>query len=381
MIASYASEVGRAISACQNETRSLLQTAHHNPVYTRVEKLAKPEPGLKKTLITLLKILLPLAIIAWLLSSIDPNHLQNLRNRPKNWGVLGLAFGVAMLAVCITFVRWYLLVRTLNIPFRLRDAFRLGFLGFLMNFVGVGSVGGDLFKAVFIAREQTNRRPEAVATVVVDRMIGLYALLLVTSATILLGNIPQRNAALTAICNATLFATAVGAVAIMLVLVPGFTGGSLSEFLTQLPKIGPTIARLIESVRMFRRRYGVMCLVLLMSMGVHSMLALSIFLIARGLFGQTPTFGEHMIIVPLSNVAGAIPFMPGGLGTFEYAMEKLYLFVPAAGPGQVIGVLVALCYRIVTIAIAGVGVVYYWTSRREVQAVIHEAESVKIDEA
>ncbi|MCA9121686.1 MAG: flippase-like domain-containing protein [Planctomycetaceae bacterium] len=329
---------------------------------------------MKKTIITLLKVLLPLAIILWLLASVNPQDLQHLRDREKDWVTLGLAFAMAMLAVCLTFVRWYLLVRTLHIPFRLSDAFRLGFLGFLLNFVGVGSVGGDVFKAVFIAREQSKRRAEAVATVLVDRMIGLYALLLVTSGAILLGGISKSTTALAAICNATLLATAFGAVCIMMVLVPGFTRGSLSEFVTGLPKVGHTIGRVIESVRMFRNRYDVMSLILAMSMVVHVMLAVSIFLIARGLFGQTPTLGEHMIIVPLSNVAGAIPFMPGGLGTFEFAMEKLYVYVPANGPGEVIGVLVALAYRIVTIAIAAVGVVYYWTSRREVRQVISEAE-------
>jgi len=339
------------------------------------------ERDLKKTLITLLKILLPLAIITWLLASVDPEDLQQLRDRQKNWGTLGMAFTVAMLAVCITFVRWYLLVRTLHIPFRLRDAFRLGFLGFLLNFVGVGSVGGDLFKAVFIAREQSNRRAEAVASVLVDRVIGLYALLLVASGAILFGGVPQSTAALAAICNATLLATSVGAVCIMMVLVPGFTRGSLSEFVTGLPKVGHTIGRLIESVRMFRNQYQVMGIILVMSMAVHAMLAVSIFLIAQGLFGRTPTLGEHMIIVPLSNVAGAIPFMPGGLGTFEFAMEKLYVIVPADGPGDVIGVLVAMAYRIVTIAIAAVGVVYYWTSRREVREVIERAEHANDDDS
>lgn len=368
----YASGIRFAIPPCRNEGREVFQPLNAIP-------FASAEISLKKFLITLLKILLPLAIITWLITTVDPQDLRSLRDRPKDWAALGLAFVVAISAVCVSFVRWYLLVRTLHIPFRLRDAFRLGFLGFLMNFVGIGSVGGDLFKAVFIAREQSNRRAEAVASVVVDRVIGLYALLLVTSAAILLGSVPQSNAALSAICNATLIGTVAGACGILMMLVPGFTRGSLSEFVTGLPKIGHTIGRLIESIRMFRNRLDVMGLILVMSMGVHAMLALSIFLIARGLFGQTPTLGEHMIIVPLSNVAGAIPFMPGGLGTFEFAMEKLYIYVPANGPGEVIGVLVALTYRIVTIAIAAVGIVYYWTSRREVREVIKTAEHAHDD--
>ena len=45
------------------------------------------------------------------------------------------------------------------------------------------SVGLDqsAFKAVFIAREQHGKRAEAVATVVIDRLIGLYVLFVVAS--------------------------------------------------------------------------------------------------------------------------------------------------------------------------------------------------------
>ena len=94
-------------------------------------------------------------------------------------------------AVSLTFVRWYLLVRALGLNFRLLDAFRLGFLGYLFNFVSVGSVGGDLFKAIFIAREQPGRRTEAVATVLVDRVVGVYALVLLTSTVICWAGFPM----------------------------------------------------------------------------------------------------------------------------------------------------------------------------------------------
>ena len=52
--------------------------------------------------------------------------------------------------------------RALGIPFTLRNAFRLGFMGYLLNFVGPGAVGGDLFKAYFVASDQKSRRAEAV---------------------------------------------------------------------------------------------------------------------------------------------------------------------------------------------------------------------------
>jgi len=254
----------------------------------------------------------------------------------------------------------------------------LGFLGFLLNFVSFGSVGGDLFKAYFIAREYPKRRAEAVATVVVDRMIGLYALLLVTTTAILFSRVSNPSPALATICNFTFAATAIGGAGVLMVLIPGFTRGSFSEFLSGLPRVGHTIGRLITSVRMYRDKYLVMLLILAMSMCVHALLAIAIYLIAGGLFTNTPTLGEHLILVPLSMVAGALPFTPAGLGTFEIAMESLYELVPADGPADVIGVLVALGYRLVTIGIASVGVVYYWTARREVQQLMAEAESAKM---
>jgi uncharacterized protein (TIRG00374 family) len=273
-------------------------------------------------------------------------------------------------------VRWYLLVRTLHLPFRLRDAFRLGFLGYLFNFVAFGSVGGDLFKAVFIAREQPGRRTEAVATVIVDRVIGLYSLLVLASIAILVNDLPQPAPALAAICHLTYLATAVGGIFVLLLLTPGFTRGSMAEFLEGLPRVGTTFQQLIRSVRMYRSRWLTMGLILGMSMLVHGLLTIAIYLIATGLFAQAPPLHEHFIIVPLSNVAAGLPFTPAGLGSFEFAMEELYKYVPRGGAGDVAGVLVALAFRLITIAIAAVGVVYYWTSRRDVRRLLADTEQV-----
>ena len=333
--------------------------------------------SLKAYLITCLKIALPIGVVVWLLWSIPPEQIEQLSQRPKNWPLLGLAFALALLGTCITFVRWYLLVRAIQLPFRLSDAFRLGFLGYLFSFVSVGSVGGDLFKAFFLAREQPRRRAEAVSTVIVDRVIGLYALLLVTSSAILWADFPNPTPALRSICSMTHVATLVGGLGIVMVLIPGFTRGSVSEWLAGLPRIGGTVAQLISAVRMFRGKPLTMVAIVAMSMTVQSLFVVALFLIARSLFTAPPSLAEHFIVVPLSMVAGALPLTPAGLGSFELAMDELYAHVPAAGSGDVIGVLVALVYRIVSIAIAAVGVVYYWTSRGEVQAILHEVEETQ----
>ncbi|MCU0960221.1 MAG: flippase-like domain-containing protein [Pirellulaceae bacterium] len=329
---------------------------------------------MKRYLVPALKFVLPVAIILWLLARVPPEQYRQCLELPKNWLLLVAALGVVLAAVVLTFVRWYLLVRTLGLRFRLADAFRLGFLGYLLNFVVVGSVGGDLFKAVFIAREQPGRRAEAVATVVVDRLVGFYALLLLTSLVILWGGIPRTVAEVAMICRLTLIVTAVATASLLLMLLPGFASGPLAELLTGLPRIGPVFGQLIASLRVYRARWGMVAVALVMSLGSHMLFTLSLYLIAHALFVHVPTFVEHMILVPLGMVAGGLPLAPAGFGAFEFAIGELYRIIPADPDLDVAGVLVALVYRLLTIAVAMIGVIVYWTSRREMQAVMADAE-------
>src|SRR5438552_3130691 len=87
-----------------------------------------------------------------------------------------LALVLCLSSVLLSFVRWFVLVRAVGLPFRVRDALRLGMVGYFFNNFLPGSIGGDVLKAAFLAREQ-DRRTLAVATVIMDRMIALWALI------------------------------------------------------------------------------------------------------------------------------------------------------------------------------------------------------------
>ena len=130
--------------------------------------------------------LVPLLILGWLFQKLwrdDQQSIVALYENANNWPQLLLALSVYLAAIIGTFLRWYLLVIALRLPFRKADAIRLGFIGYLLQFVSLGSVGGDVFKAVFVAKEQPNRKPEAVATILVDRVIGLFSLTILACVT------------------------------------------------------------------------------------------------------------------------------------------------------------------------------------------------------
>jgi uncharacterized protein (TIRG00374 family) len=327
----------------------------------------------KQIVLVALKLAVPVLLLTWVLSRLDPQDIAQLRDRQKNWGLIFGSVASILAGVIASFYRWYLLVRSMGIEFRLRDAMRLGFVGYLFNFVSVGSVGGDLFKAVFIAREQPARRAEAVASVLVDRVIGLYALLALTSVAIMFFDISNASGDVQTLCRTTLIGTVIGGVVLATMMLPAATENRLIRYLSNLPAVGQVISRLMESLATVRSRPITLVKIVLMSFAVHALLAIGVIGIASALFDKPPTILEQLIIFPLSNVASGLPFTPAGLGAFELAMDELYKRVPQS-PIDASGAVVAIGFRMCTILVAGIGVIIYFYTKRDVQKLLQQAE-------
>jgi hypothetical protein len=329
---------------------------------------------LKKLLITLLKVAISAGILGYLVWDAHRNEaFSDLWQQPKQWGLLAGALAACSLAVILTLVRWCYLVRALGLPLTMRDALRIGFLGYLFNLAPMGIVGGDLVKGVMLARHQKGRYPEALASVFVDRFVGLYLLFVVASAAIVLSGF-WNIAPVRWICDATLLITAVGTVAVVFVLLPDRSQGRSTRWIGRIPYVGSPLLRIVDAVQMYRRRLPVLAGAAAISVGVHSLFTLGVFFIAAGLYQRVPALGMHFVLSPLSAASGVLP-LP--MGPFEFVLDRLYLYAPIVGggmmrPGQ--GLVVALGYRIITVLIAGVGICYYLGSREELAEALHETE-------
>jgi hypothetical protein len=328
-------------------------------------------------LLAALKYSASLAIVAGLVVlMVRGEAFSQLADHRKHWGLLGTSFVLSLAAVLITFFRWYLLARAVGLDFRLASAMQFGFLGYLFNFISLGTVGGDAFKAVLLARQQHKHRTRAVATVIVDRLIGLYALGLVASGGVLATGFEADRGEFRVLAQATLAVTLGGTVALVLFLWPGFTTGSASEWLLSRPKLGAVLRPVVDSLRMFRHALRPLMVAIVLSLAVHTLSTLSIYLIARGLFGEAPSLAAHFVIAPLGMLAAALPLPLGALGAFEAALAALYVAVPGGVRlTQVQGLLVAFGYRTITILIAMIGVAVWLASRRQVAEAVAEAET------
>src|SRR5262249_3418090 len=156
-------------------------------------------------------------------------------------------------ALLLTLVRWYWLVRAQDLPFTLPDALRIGLIGFFFNTFLPGAVGGDIIKAAFLAREQS-RRTVAVATVIMDRVIARWALVWFVGS---LGRLFWLAGLLgggSAAPSKLVVAGAVGVVAVSLViwflmgLLPQHRAERFAARLERIPKVGGSAAEFWRAV-------------------------------------------------------------------------------------------------------------------------------------
>lgn len=336
---------------------------------------------MKKHALNIVKWGISLAIIIFLINSVvqkNPDTFSRLRDEPKDWPLLAAALGCLTVAVTLTFVRWFWLVRALDLPFRFSDALRLGFIGYMFNLVSLGSVGGDLFKAVFLAREQPERKTEAVATIMFDRFIGLYGMLILASIVMLNLDVSQFGDTadeLAAIRIFTWAATAGVSAIYAALLLPFFLRGPIVDWFCRIPKIGPTIRKLVDAALVYRQQRDVLWMCILLTIGIHCLVVLMFYFCSRALPDEAPSLVGQFAVVPIGMLSGAIPLPGGGLGAFEAVMEMLYATISPVTPAPVgQGLLIALTYRVLTICVSLIGVGYYLRGRREVDEAYHQAE-------
>jgi uncharacterized protein (TIRG00374 family) len=305
--------------------------------------------------------------------------LVNVIGKPIHYVPLILAFIICTSSMLLTFFRWYLLVRAQDLPFTLSGALRLGLIGYFFNFVLPGSVGGDIIKATFIAREQS-RRTVAVATVLLDRAIGLVGLVWLVA---ILGGFFWVGGYLEEIViNATAVTLLKSIVTVAIVLSAGSLGfwillGLLPDRradrfagrLTGIPKVGHSLAEFWRAVWIYRKRGRVVGAALLLALIGHVGNVVMFYLASLTLSrpDEVPTLGAHYLLVPVGMAVASIPLLPGGLGVAEVAYGNLYVGVGSTFDR---GVLMSLVWRVITWSLGFVGYLVYLRMKPSLPPVI-----------
>jgi glycosyltransferase 2 family protein len=327
---------------------------------------AKAGPGrVSRAISTLLKLGVAFGLIAWLWKSgaIDFARVAAAARSPS-WFVQVIALLFASISV-IT-IRWWLLLRIEKIDLPLTDALKLTLVGHFWNNVLPGAVTGDVVKMYYLGKKSPEKKAEAYATVMIDRVIGLAALVYLAFFAALFNMSfvlapDHEKLKLTFYGNALLV---IGFTVAILALVLGIGRKSnLADRIrgSRLPGIEGFRRGYRTLIRLGERPWtlfasfalGMVSHVLLVVVGIISARTLG-----EGTLGNT-TYG---FLIPVGLLVNSIPIgLPGGLGAGEKAFQELFLW---AGGGETLGAGIMLLMRIAQLTWGGVGGVLYVFDRK-----------------
>ena len=341
--------------------------------------------ALKKSLVLLIKISLILSIFVYLFyQAYHNNAFSVFLESPKHWGYLTLAFLTNLVGLSITIIRWRYLLNAVDVPLIWKDAFRLGFLTFLFNLVPVGGmVTGDGIRFYTLFHQFPNDRAKSFAGIVMDRAIGLYVMFLIAVVAIYTtgfyaltdtpGDMPFVTVA--TIVWGIWILLGVSTVVALLVLLPDLTHGTGAKLLDRCCGRVPKLKSVILAVQGYRNNKRVLFTAGAMTIAVHVLFSLGIWLIALGFYGYAPTAAEHLVLHPVANVTQLIPL---AVGPYEVVLDKLYTFYTIADSETCYkagyGLLIALGYRLISILLGGIGILYYVFSRSELREAMSHSE-------
>ena len=153
-------------------------------------------------------------------------------------------------------VRWRIVLEAQGLHLPLGRATSISFVAQFFNSFLLGSTGGDLIKAYYAARETHHKKTEAVTTVFVDRLVGLWAMLLFAGV-MMVPNYAWLRKSRDVGVPALFILAMLGGLSVVLGL--AFWGGVSKRFpqarehLRRLPK-GELLERALDSCRQFGKQ-------------------------------------------------------------------------------------------------------------------------------
>ena len=218
----------------------------------------------------------------------------------------------------ITGIRWHCLIQALGIRISFVRAFILNMVGAFYNTFMPGSTGGDLLKAYY-ASKFTTLRTHAVMSVIVDRVIGLIALIILGG--VMAGyqhEIPQcRQIAI--ICALIILTVIVALTIFYNSTLRRITG--LDFIIKRLP-MQQQVQTAIEAIELYRRRPWLVLGAVVMTFPVHITVILSAMLVGIAFNLPLPLM-YYWAAVPVIVLVGSIPISPQGAGVMEFSALQL----------------------------------------------------------
>ena len=271
---------------------------------------------MKNFLNYILRIGISVLLLWWIFSNIDTEQtLAVIKSADIRY--FGIAFIFFFATYVLTFYRWTLFMKGMDLKAPAREVFRYFCIGVFGNLFLPSSIGGDAIKIVGLCRI-VHHKAKVVGSILLDRLSGYAGLVIVMMLACVFGwkHIQEPGIMI------PILVVIPGTIVVALVLFNEKIYEFCCRIFDRIPKIKNALMQMHYDIALMKNHpghgyggIGLSCL-------SHLCLAVLSYFIAVGLH-QDVNIIHFLIFFPLISVASALPSL-GGLGVREVA--AVYLF-------------------------------------------------------
>ncbi len=317
---------------------------------------------MKKKFFSLIQIIIAILILTIIFVKLNQSGqitklLEAINTAIGNWPYLIITFIGLFFSAFFCTIRWGCLLEAQDVNIKFNTQFSLYMIGQFFSAFMLGSTGGDVIKAYYVSTEAKHKRAEVVATVIVDRIVGIIALIILLTILTTLRikfflSTPETKMVI--VFNAALLITVT--IGLLIIFKHNlFEKWSLFRKLEESTSFGKVISKVYNAMHLCFNKPGIMPKVLLLSLLNHLSLAVWGYYIAMAL-GISNNFIEILTVVILMNTVASIPITPSGLGTRESAAIFL---MGAVGVSAATAVTFSLLCYVAILTISLIGGIFY----------------------
>jgi glycosyltransferase 2 family protein len=329
-----------------------------------------PLAPLRKIVFLILRLVFGVGILIYLAKSGQIN-LSSLASLVHKWPITIAAIAFLLLDILMMSIRASLLFRNARLSLSLANSIQLNLIGFLFSTFLPGAAGGDIAKLIYATRENHGRRAEVATVLILDRLVGLFSLVLLPLLFApffldLLRNVPALRRLL--YMNALLAGSMVVGAALIMFFSPARSW--VNWLLRRWPGIKNLALRVLDAMAVHGKARGTLFFALILSLLANLSL---IVVTALGLYTVNPaSFSMRLAIVaPMGHLVNSLPLTPGGIGVGESAFNALFKLAGMNGGAETL-----LCVRLWNISVGLLGLlVYFFGLGRIVHPYEEEVES------
>lgn len=280
----------------------------------------------KNIIFFVIRALVSVALIGFILLNLGKENLQSFPGYLQNASYPFLFISILFFAVAVTIttIRWKRLLEVQDVKLSFIEAFQLTFIGFFFSNFLPGTLGGDAVKLYYIAKH-TRKNAGSLASILIDRVIGMSALIFIAIPVVLL------NFRYPVVKN--LSPLVFGLFAFFLIASFLFFNLKNTFLLTKLFKIrlfgiGDKIANFKKALVLYRKSKTILAFALSVSVIIQLLVIFVCYFLSKFLNLNIPIV-YLFLFIPIIQLIVAIPVTVSGIGTREVAF--VFFFATTAG--------------------------------------------------